>query len=257
MVRFLIAVFFSLAQPALAQVPADLVRVGLETGWRDADGTHIAGLTILLSPGWKTYWRAPGDAGIPPSFNWSGSTNLSSASVHFPVPEVFDQDGIRTIGYHDRVTFPLQLTPSQAGQAIRLRAEVEIGVCDEICVPITLRLKADLEPGGQASDALLQILHDGPEAGGEAECDIRPMKDGLLLNALARISPLGSDEFAVVEIGRDDVWVSPPVLRRAGGALSAEVELVPPDARPFSLSRSDVRMTVFGGGRAVEMRGCD
>ena len=80
------------------------------TGWRDG-ATHVAGLTIRMAPGWHTYWRAPGDAGIPPDFNWSGSANVRDVRVHFPVPEVFEDNGLRSIGYMDQVTFPLLVRP--------------------------------------------------------------------------------------------------------------------------------------------------
>ena len=46
--------------------------VALIAGWRQADGSRLAGIEIRLAPGWHTYWRAPGSAGIPPTFDWSG-----------------------------------------------------------------------------------------------------------------------------------------------------------------------------------------
>ena len=78
------------AGPALSQMPDNLARAEISPGWREGY-SHVAGLTIRLAPGWKTYWRAPGDAGIPPSFNWSGSKNVADVRVQFPVPEVFSQ----------------------------------------------------------------------------------------------------------------------------------------------------------------------
>ena len=66
-----------LVLPAQAQVPDSVAEIGIVPGWRDSDGRHVAGLSIRLAPGWKTYWRSPGEGGIPPVFNWSGSSNIS------------------------------------------------------------------------------------------------------------------------------------------------------------------------------------
>ena len=70
-------------------------------GWQMQNGHHMAGLSLQLAPDWKTYWRAPGEAGIPPLFDWSGSTNVQSVRVHWPSPVVFHLNGMQTIGYHD------------------------------------------------------------------------------------------------------------------------------------------------------------
>ena len=75
-----------LGSSAAAQMPENVAESRILTGWRDANGTHYAALEIMLAPGWKTYWRTPGDAGIPPQFNWSGSENLSAVGVSYPVP---------------------------------------------------------------------------------------------------------------------------------------------------------------------------
>ena len=91
--KFAITALFLAAAPVSAQMPDTLAEAEIAPGWREGN-THVAGLTIRLAPGWKTYWRAPGDAGIPPGFNWSGSSNVAGVRVQFPVPSVFTQSGI-------------------------------------------------------------------------------------------------------------------------------------------------------------------
>ncbi len=209
-----------------------------------------------MAKGWHTYWRAPGDSGIPPSFNWSGSSNVAAVGVGFPVPEVLDQYGMRSIGYTDEVTFPLVIRTRDKSQPILLKGEIHIGVCDEICVPVTLKVSAELPAGGNRTQALSKLLKDRPEQGGSLTCEIAPIADGLRLVATASLSAMPGTEVAVIETGDARVWVSSPKLTRKGRKLSAEVEMVPPDAKPFALARADVRMTVMAGGRAVEMIGC-
>ena len=258
MLRFLVASFLTLfSLPVHAQaVPDDVARLGFDAGWRDSDGTHVVGLTIKLAPGWKTYWRAPGDGGIPPRFNWSGSKNVKGATVHFPVPEVSIINGIRTIGYRDSVTFPIRFRTLDAIEPVQLRGEVEIGVCQEICLPVTLRFQAVLPAKGKATAHLARMMKDRPEPGGQMTCDIAPIADGLRLVATTSLPTMGADEVVVIETSEAGVWVSNAVTTRNGQKISAAVEMVPPSAKPFALARSDVRMTVLSNGRAVEILGC-
>ena len=257
MIRIAFAFLVAFSLPGLAQqVPSEIARAELETGWRQ-DGMHVAGLTIHLHAGWKTYWRAPGDAGIPPRFNWSGSDNIQSVRVQYPVPEVMDQNGVRSIGYHDGVTFPLWIKPKDAAAPIRLRGEIEIGVCEDICVPVTLRIGGRLPVGGQKTGPLSAILKDRPDVAKGLRCQISPITDGLQMVAQIALPRMRGEEVAIIEVGNPEIWVSPPEVTRSGGVLTAQVEMVPPTAQPFALARSDVRMTVLAGGRAVEMLGCE
>lgn len=245
------------APAAQAQVPGDVVQISILPGWREADGRHIAGLSIRLAKGWKTYWRAPGDGGIPPEFNWSGSSNLAGAEVRFPVPEVFDQNGLRSIGYRGEVIFPLVLQAERPGDPIRLEGEIEIGVCEEVCVPVSARVMAELPAPGADSGLLRAALADRPQPGAGMDCEISPISDGLVVRITTRIAPMADDEVAIVEATETGLWISQAALSRDGQSLTAEVEMVPPDAKPFALARGDVRLTVLAGGRAVEIEGCD
>ena len=116
MIKHLLALACLAVTPAFAQVE-DIVTAELLPGWRE-DGRHIAAIRLTLAPGWKTYWRAPGDAGIPPVFDWSASGNVRAVAVQYPVPKVFDQGGVRSVGYADSVTFPVFITPQEPGGAI-------------------------------------------------------------------------------------------------------------------------------------------
>ena len=94
----------------------------------NADGGGLfAFVDIALEPGWKTYWRTPGDAGgLPPTFDWSKSTNVAATVVKFPAPELFTDKSGNTIGYKDGVTLPVALTLKDAGQPATLK--IELGV---------------------------------------------------------------------------------------------------------------------------------
>ena len=126
-----------LAAPASAQMTAEIVEATLLEGWRTEDGSHMTALSLTLAPGWKTYWRAPGDAGIPPYFDWSGSENLGAGRLHWAVPEVYFINGMRSIGYETAVMIPMEIEPKAATEPIRIASDVTLGVCEEICIPVT------------------------------------------------------------------------------------------------------------------------
>ena len=82
----------ALRAPTMADELDQIVQVVLKKGWRKESGDHIAALQITLAPGWKTYWRQPGDTGIPPRFDFSGSENLTILDVIYPAPKITWQD---------------------------------------------------------------------------------------------------------------------------------------------------------------------
>lgn len=260
---FAAVALWPLGGAACAQgIPSPVLRAELVDGWQTAAGTEMAALHLVLAPGWKTYWRAPGEAGIPPRFDWAGSQNLASVAFHWPRPEIFDLNGFRTFGYHDELVLPIELTPRDRTQPIRVRAEVDIGVCDDVCVPMSLALSGDLAPGGAPVAAIRQALADAPERAASAglsaaRCDAEPIRDGMRLTSRLTLPSVGPDELAVFELSDQTVWISPTDTRRDGADLRATADLVPATAKPFAVNRSDIRITIFGGtGRVVELQGC-
>ncbi len=243
--------------PAWAMSVDDYAKITVIAGWRMENGNHMAGIRIQLAPGWKTYWRKPGDAGIPPEFDWTGSQNMSAVAIHWPVPKPFEQNGMTSLGYTDEVVLPLEIWPNAAGD-IRLRARMLLGVCSDICIPTEVTLRALLPSGGSAdADILASLSHevgDASERGlPQPGCAITPIADGL---AIAVSVALAGADHVVIETGDPTIWVSEPVLSHGPDTTLAEAELVPASAAPFVLSRSDVRVTVFTGDDAVEFNGC-
>lgn len=225
------------------------------------NGGHMAAVELVLAPGWKTYWRSPGDAGIPPSFDWSGSENVKSVRIHWPAPAVFNTNGMQTIGYHDRLILPVEITPVTPGLPIRLKLRMDLGVCDEICLPAALDLVTDLattgEPDPSIRTALSQRAVTAQEAGvTRVSCSIDPIKDGLRLTARLGLPDPGLPEVVAFETADRMVWVAEAITERRGGELIAMTELVPPNGAPFALDRSKVTMTILAATGAVEVRGC-
>lgn len=230
-------------------------------GWRTETGTYMTALRIKLAPGWKTYWRAPGQAGIPPRFDWDGSKNLAAAQLFWPAPKVYIQNGLRTIGYKDELILPIEMTPKQRGQDVILRARIELGICQDICIPVNVRVAADLKGAGAADPRIRAALEAGPETAREAglrdiSCALEPISDGMRLTATINLPRLGDDELAIFELPDQTIWIAEAEASRQGPTLTAVTEMVPPSNGPFKLDRGDVRITVLGAGRAVDIGNC-
>lgn len=256
-----LAASFCLSGPAPAQDGSDLARLDVRHGWRTAEGTHFAALQISMLPGWHTYWHTPGDAGLPPRITWREADNVAALKPLWPVPEVFRANGYLSIGYHDHLILPLQVVAKGPGP-IRLRGEMSFGVCEEVCVPVTLPFAAELTQARSTSDPALQAALDrrpmspGTAGVSDVNCDLSPTRDGLDLVASVTMPSLAQDEIAVVNLPDPSVWVSGGPTQRRGGTVSTRTELVPTNSKAFSVNRGDIRITVLGGGRAVEINGC-
>lgn len=256
------ALALSLSGPSVAQSLENIVEAHVLPGARMASGGHMAAIELRLAPGWKTYWRSPGEGGIPPDFDWSGSDNVHTIRPHWPVPEVYWQNGLRSIGYESVVTVPIAVTPNNESHSITLSGDMRIGVCEEVCVPVTLRIEAVLpNETGDMNPRITAALSDRPltadEAGVmEAVCEIAPISDGMRVAYRVAMPPMGGVEEAVVEFADPTVWVAEPSATRDGNRLRVVADLVPNSAAPFAMAREDLRLTVFGTGGAVDIRGC-
>lgn len=109
-----------------------------------------AGIEIKLAPAWKTYWRYPGDSGVPPRFDFAGSQNVKSVEVLWPAPHRFSDESGVTIGYKDDVIFPLRIVPQDAAKPVLLRLKADYAVCEKLCMPVEGR--AELALDGRRSE---------------------------------------------------------------------------------------------------------
>lgn len=109
----------------------------------DEKGRLAGALDIELKPGWKTYWRDPGDAGVPPSIEFSGSINISDADFQFPAPRRHD-DGYSTwAGYAGPVALPVTFQLAATHEPTLIKADIFLGICQTICIPVSARLELD------------------------------------------------------------------------------------------------------------------
>lgn len=106
--------------------------------------TWRIGVQITLDPGWKTYWRVPGDAGVPPVFDWSKSSNVDEVRLEWPVPGRYLDEYATAIGYIGEVVFPVTVVARDPSKPVRAVLDLAYAVCRDICLPARAALALDL-----------------------------------------------------------------------------------------------------------------
>ena len=251
---------------AVISTGESFVQVRLLPGRVEADGARMAGLVIDVARDWKTYWRHPGAAGIPPQFDWSGSRNLGSAEVLWPRPQFFDSFGLTTLGYSGQVVFPVRLMPEQAGLPMDIDLNLALGVCREICVLEEAGVQALIEPDGPetgsalVSAAVRMVPRPGADQGmSEATCRISGAGKKRQFDAVLDFAQPLRDPVVILE-GPDLTWftevetttdpASQPGSRLLVGAKMSLLD------ETIWINRSQVRMTVLAGDFAADIQGC-
>jgi suppressor for copper-sensitivity B len=105
------------------------------------------GLQFRLEPGWKTYWRTPGDAGLPASVDWSGSRNLVIDGIDWPAPQRYSLQGFESFGYEGGLILPVRAHAADPSKPVHVGALIDYLVCRQVCLPTEARLAIDLPAG--------------------------------------------------------------------------------------------------------------
>jgi suppressor for copper-sensitivity B len=236
-------------------VEARLVSALEATGDRDA--LPLA-LEVRLERGWKTYWRSPGDAGLPPRIEWDGSANLKEASFGYPVPHRTTTLGIEAIGYDGSVTFPVRAVPAEPGKPLTLKAGVDLLVCSEICVPqrvdVTLALPAGPAVAGPEANIVSRAENAVPGDGRAAGLEVRAVRTQ---GAVVEVEAAAREPF-----GKPDVFVeldppavlTAPTVRLSDGGRTAVLRFQMADApKDLDLAGRPATLTLVDGARAAEL----
>jgi DsbC/DsbD-like thiol-disulfide interchange protein len=224
------------------------------------DGALRAGIDIKLARGWKTYWRYPGDSGVPPHFDFAGSSNLKSVSVLWPAPHRFTDGGGQSIGYKDRVIFPLRIVPQDASKPVTLRARLEFGICEKLCVPVQSKAELTLARVASAHDSDLAAA----EAQVPAAATLGESKD-LTIVAVRRatgakpqvtVDVKGPDTLDLFVEGPTPDWALPLPMPTTGAPAGTrrftfELDGLPPGAKADGAT---LTLTAVAGARAIEVK---
>jgi DsbC/DsbD-like thiol-disulfide interchange protein len=217
---------------------------------------HRAGIEIRLAPGWKTYWRYPGDSGIPPRFDLSQSKNVKSVTVRYPAPHRLTDESGTSIGYKNGVVFPLEVVPENAARPVALVVKADYAVCEKICIPAEGKAELNVtgKPGGQEGwlKQNEMLVPSTGKIGGDERLAVRAVKreDKRILVDVA--APGAVELFAEGPAADWALPVPSPVDGATAGQQRFVFELdgLPPNAKPDGAT---LMLTAVSDGQAIEV----
>jgi DsbC/DsbD-like thiol-disulfide interchange protein len=219
----------------------------------------LGGIALQLQPGWKTYWRSPGDSGVPPRFDFSKSDNVEAVTVLWPAPTKFDDGaGGHSLGYHDQIVLPLRIVTKNPDKPVTLRAAISYAVCEKICIPVEAKAELPFTSVVSTEDstlfAALDTVPKPATIGDPNPLTIRDVKrDGKSGITIDVASPDARDVNLYVE-GPTPDWAlpiptaaqhSPPGVKR----FTFELDGLPPGAKAEGAA---LKFTLVGADKSYE-----
>jgi DsbC/DsbD-like thiol-disulfide interchange protein len=221
-----------------------------------------AGVEIRLDPGWVTYWRYPGDSGVPPTFDFGGSRNVKAVTVRWPAPkQISDGGDTHSIGYENDVVLPLEVTPQDGARTSSLHLALHYAICGKLCVPAEAKLELNLNGKGAEEPVIEQAERQVPQRTALGVAD-----EGLAIRSVRR-EAAGKHDRVVVEVtapagaavslfveGPTPQWAL-PIPEESGPAsplrrFSFDLEGVPPGAQAKGAT---LTFTAVSGGNAIQV----
>ena len=219
----------------------------------------LGGVAMQIEPGWKTYWRNPGDSGVPPRFDFSKSDNIEAVTVLWPAPTKFDDGaGGHSLGYHNQIVLPLRIVAKNADKPVTLRADISYAVCEKICIPVEANAELSFASVASTEDgALAAALDTVPKPasiGDPNPLTIRDVKrEGKSTVLVDVVAPDGKEINLFVEGPTPDwglpipnqIEKSPPGVKR----FAFELDGLPPGVKPDGAA---LKLTLVGSDRSYE-----
>jgi DsbC/DsbD-like thiol-disulfide interchange protein len=220
----------------------------------------LGGIAFQLQPGWKTYWRTPGDSGMPPRFDFSKSENIEAVTILWPAPMKFDDGaGGNSLGYHDQIVLPLRIVAKNTDKPVTLRAAVNYAVCDKLCIPVEADVELAFTSVASTEDsALFTALDTVPKpanVGDPNPLTIRDVKrEGKSAVLVDVVTPPEAGNINLFVEGPTPDWAlpvpkllehSPPGVKR----FTFELDGLPPDTNPEGAA---LKLTLVSGDRSYE-----
>jgi len=225
-------------------------------------GMLRAGVEIRLATGWKTYWRYPGDSGVPPAFDFSKSQNIKSVTVLWPAPRRFSDDGGASIGYKGGVLLPLHVVPENLNRPVTLRLAVDYAICEKLCVPAkgaaTLELARESSPQDSrlaAAEAQVPRQARIGEASPFSVSAVRREAGGPHPRVIVEVAAPAAAPLDLFVEGPTDDWALPlpePIPGASPGRrwFAFGLDGVPPGTNAIG---ARLRFTLVSGENAVEV----
>jgi DsbC/DsbD-like thiol-disulfide interchange protein len=226
----------------------------------------LGGISFQLQPGWKTYWRTPGDSGVPPRIDFAKSENVESVKIHWPLPMKFpDGAGGISFGYHNQVLLPLRIIAKNPDKPVTLRASINYAVCEKLCIPVEAQAElAFVSVASTEDSAIAAALETVPKPAriGDATPlairDVRREGKRVVIDVVVQDDKTAAGTTGDVQLfaeGPTPDWALPVpklIKREAGGVqrFAFDLDGLPPGASPDG---AILKLTVAGPGAAYEV----
>jgi len=219
----------------------------------------LGGIAFQLQPGWKTYWRTPGDSGVPPRFDFSKSENVEAVTVLWPAPLKFaDGAGGYSIGYHDQVVLPLRIVAKNGDKPVTLRAQINYAICEKLCIPVEASVELAFNSVASTEDsALFAALDTVPKPANIGDPNPLTIRDVEREGSRVVVDVVTSDSRDVnlfvegptpdwsLPIPAPVEYYSPPGVKR----FAFKLDGLPPGAKPDGAA---LKFTLVGAERSYE-----
>jgi DsbC/DsbD-like thiol-disulfide interchange protein len=219
----------------------------------------LGGIAFQLDPGWKTYWRTPGDSGVPPRFDFSKSENIEAVTVLWPAPTKFDDGaGGHSLGYQKQIVLPVRIVAKNADKPVTLRADINYAVCEKLCIPVQANAELAFSSVASTEDsALFAALDTVPKPaniGDPNPLTIRDLKREGKSTVMVDVTTADSGPVDLFVEGPTPDWAlpvpklldhGPPGVKR----FSFELDGLPPGTNPDGAA---LKLTLVGRERAYE-----
>jgi DsbC/DsbD-like thiol-disulfide interchange protein len=219
----------------------------------------LGGIAFQLQPGWHTYWRNPGDSGVPPRIDFAKSENIEAVTILWPAPTKFaDGAGGISLGYQKRVVLPLRIVAKNADKPVTLRADINYAVCEKLCIPVEASAELAFTSVASTEDSALSAALDTvpkPATIGDPNpLTIRDVKREGKNSVLVDVAAPDSAEVNLFVEGPTPDWALPVPKLLANGPpgvkrFAFDLDGLPPGANPDGAA---LKLTLVGGERAYE-----
>ena len=260
--KFGIIVFGFLISSSLIVHANGLVSAKITDGWIEKDQKLIFGLKIDLNKNWKTYWRLPGHAGLEPLFTFDKSENVLAAKIIWPSPIIFGEENLSSIGYKDSVLLPLEVRPIDTSKPIKLEIQANIGLCEDVCIPVTLNVSYFATPGqNQENYEILGAILSEPIKSDDIgfqppQCIIKNGELIMEFNEKNVKTGIENIELFVIEVGSSVFYVNSKKAYVFDDRITVSTKNSVETELPGVISRETIKTTIIGSNQSLEFVGC-
>lgn len=262
----LLSVYFLFVSATLATIVSSNAA---STQWQDIGGGQARMIAVLapdtgkisgvveikLNPGWKTYWRSPGDSGIPPQLSFDGSKGYQHDTVHLPAPQQMKIEQSEVVGYKSDVSFVFDGAMLSFDPDNNIKLEMFLGVCEQICIPAQANFEiplAKLSRSDPVSGGFINLARESLPGKPTSDASIdRVNFSQRNLQIFANI-PSTEEPLSLFVEGPPEWRLAPASLVRINGRLAefkVDLSQVPLEA---DIAKEELRYTLVSGNRSVE-----